>query len=151
MTLPKPPDKIIARACGRGWTNDDIATLRGMWNSPAWRIKEIACHFGVKSGSMGAMRTRRALGLGIRPNCKGPRGKIPIPLHAHPLVRFIVRRMNADLMTFEDVERRSGVDASTVHHWRDSNPRIHNLEAVLNVLGYRLKIVPLAQEEEQAA
>jgi len=144
-------DAPVVRACGRWWTNEDLANLREMWNSPRWFGKQIAERYGVKVESLRSIKARKKLGLGCRPPLMGRRFQLDIPKHCHPFVRFIFRRMNSDNVTFRQLGKRSGVDASTIHQWDNMNPRIHNIEAVLNALGYCLKIVPLEDEKEDAA
>lgn len=58
----------------------------------------------------------------------------------HPFVRFIWRKMNEELWGQEDLAKRAGVASSTMRKWRsgERNPRISELEAVINTLGYRL-------------
>lgn len=67
---------------------------------------------------------------------------IPEGRGVHPFVRWIWRRVNADNWSQEDLADRSGVSASAMRKWRigQRNPRISELEAVINALGYRLVI-----------
>lgn len=60
----------------------------------------------------------------------------------HPFVRWIWKRMNLDEWTQEDLAKRSGVSASAMRKWRrgERNPRISELEAVINTMGFRLVI-----------
>ena len=60
----------------------------------------------------------------------------------HPLIRWIWRKMNEDLWDQETLEKRSGVSASCMRKWRrgERNPRIQELEAVINALGYDLVV-----------
>jgi hypothetical protein len=70
------------------------------------------------------------------------RGKVPIPAHAHPLVRKLVELANADMTTMNEVAIRAGLRPETVSNWRYRNsPRIADLEAAFNALGYEIHVV----------
>jgi hypothetical protein len=70
------------------------------------------------------------------------RGKIPIPDHAHPLVRRLIELANQDQTTMGEVAVRAGLQPKTVCNWRYRNsPRIGDYEAAVNALGYEIKIV----------
>ena len=60
----------------------------------------------------------------------------------HPFIRFIWRKMNEELWSQEDLAKRAGVTSSAMRKWRrgERNPRISELEAVINALGYNLII-----------
>lgn len=60
----------------------------------------------------------------------------------HPFIRFIFRKINEDLWNQEDLAKKSGVSSSAMRKWRNGarNPRIGELEAVINALGYNLVI-----------
>lgn len=71
------------------------------------------------------------------------RGKHPVPAHAHPLVRTLIEELNQQNRLLGEVARRAGVRASTVSTWRYNRlPRLDLLEALLNVLGLELVILP---------
>lgn len=59
---------------------------------------------------------------------------------AHPFVRWIWAEINRQKCSQHDVCARSGVSASAMRKWRlnSRNPRITELEAVVNALGYRI-------------
>ncbi len=70
------------------------------------------------------------------------RGKLPIPEHAHPLVRQLFREMNAQCTTIREVAERATFRAGTISDWRYCRePTLCNFVAALNVLGLDLKIV----------
>jgi len=70
------------------------------------------------------------------------RGKLPIPQHAHPLVRRLFEIMNQQMVCMTDVAPRAGFRRRTLAEWgARRNPTITNFEAVLNALGYELRIV----------
>ena len=67
---------------------------------------------------------------------------IPNGKGIHPFVRWVWRRINADNWSQEDLAQKAGVTSSAMRKWRrgERNPRISELEAVINALGYRLLI-----------
>lgn len=70
------------------------------------------------------------------------RGKLPIPKHAHPLVRRLFEEANRQQTTLTEISARAGLRRGTVSLWgRRQNPRIDQLDAALNVLGLRLAVV----------
>jgi hypothetical protein len=70
------------------------------------------------------------------------RGKLPVPVHAHPLVRKLFEEMNAQQTTISEVVDRAGLRRGTVSDWRyRREPTVSNLVAALNVLDLDLKIV----------
>lgn len=66
----------------------------------------------------------------------------------HPLVRWIWQQINDQRASQEDVAERSGVSSSTIRKWRDGvrSPRLVELESVVNVLGYQLKVQLKAED-----
>lgn len=69
------------------------------------------------------------------------RGKLPIPQHAHPLVRRLFSEMNRQMTTLTEVAARSGYPRATISEWRyRHNPRICDLDAAFNVLGLELTV-----------
>jgi len=74
------------------------------------------------------------------------RGKIPIPPHAHPLVRRLIELANNEKASIQEIAERSGLQARTISNWRYCcQPSLANYEAALNALGYELKIVERRQ------
>lgn len=60
---------------------------------------------------------------------------------AHPLVKLIFRKINEEQFTLLDLAARSGVDRNTIVSWKKNrNPSLANIEAVLNVIGLKLKV-----------
>ena len=73
-----------------------------------------------------------------------PKGSIPSPINNNPLIKRLVDLMNETEIDSYEVCRQAGVSTASIHAWRTkSHPNITNLEAVLNVLGYKLAIVRL--------
>jgi transcriptional regulator with XRE-family HTH domain len=53
--------------------------------------------------------------------------------------------MNAQCTSQEDVADRSGVSSSAMRKWRNGSrvPNLLDLDAALQVLGYRIGVVPI--------
>lgn len=69
------------------------------------------------------------------------RGKIPIPPHAHPLVRQFIEIANDQQTTMCEIAERVGIRDRTVSNWRyRAVPQLALFEAALNVLDYELVI-----------
>ena len=68
---------------------------------------------------------------------------IPEGRGVHPIIRWLWKRINLDEWDQETLARRSGVSSSAMRKWRrgERNPRISELEAVINTLGYKIVIV----------
>lgn len=76
------------------------------------------------------------------------RQRKPVASSTHPLVKMMTAEMARQRATLTDVAIRSGVNVKTIGHWKsgDRVPKLRDLEAVLNVLGYELKAVPQKEE-----
>lgn len=61
----------------------------------------------------------------------------------HPIVRWIWVQMNHQQASQEDVALRAGVSSSAMRKWRDGSrsPKLVELEAVVNTLGYDIKVL----------
>ncbi|RTL99751.1 hypothetical protein EJV44_04530 [Ancylobacter aquaticus] len=71
------------------------------------------------------------------------RGRLPMPRHAHPLVRQLIMEMNARQMLVSEVAAEAGFRACTISEWRYRRiPKLDLLQAALNVLGLELVILP---------
>lgn len=69
------------------------------------------------------------------------RGKLPVPLHTHPLVRRLFQELNSQNTTITEIAERAGFRRGTISDWRyRQEPRISDLDAVLNVLGLQLTV-----------
>lgn len=60
----------------------------------------------------------------------------------HPLVRWIWLEINHQHASQEDVALRSGVSSSAMRKWRQgiNSPKLADIEAVVNALGYKLEV-----------
>lgn len=68
-----------------------------------------------------------------------------------PHVREFFRLLNLTEIKVEAVAEQIPCAPSTIYDWAGgvSHPRINNLEAAFNVLGYTLTIQPLEQDNEE--
>lgn len=63
--------------------------------------------------------------------------------HAHPLVRRLLHIMNEQRASIPLVDKRAGLGRDVIRNWKTRTiPRVDNLEAAFNVLGYELTIRP---------
>ena len=59
-----------------------------------------------------------------------------------PIVRFALEEVGRQDVTWREVGRRSGIHMTVIRRWGWlTNPTLPNITAVLDVLGYELKIV----------
>ena len=63
-----------------------------------------------------------------------------------PLVKQMYDLVRADPRTNGELAQDVGINASTLCGWTRREPRLLTFEAVLNCMGYRLKIVPIEKE-----
>ena len=82
-----------------------------------------------------------------------PKAGIPWgkPLKVHPAQHKLVHELFAIMlrqhMTMKDMSARAGLDYVSVGKWKYLHtPTIANFDAALNVLGYRLAIIPVRIE-----
>lgn len=74
------------------------------------------------------------------------RGPLPIPQHAHPLVRRLVEEMNERKMGVLDLAKISGIHKDSLKEWRNrALPRLDLIDAAFGALGYEL--APRKREE----
>lgn len=105
-------------------------------SAPAACSKSAAVMFANRDRSKQSIANSRS-NLG---RCRW-RGKLPIPKHAHPLVRELFKQMNIGLVTTAEIASEAGVARAVVSDWRYRRiPRLDALEACLNVLGLRLVV-----------
>ena len=63
----------------------------------------------------------------------------------HRAIRAIATLAELRGLSLNEVSRRAGIARSLLSKWlRYESPRIDNVEAVLNALGYQLAVVPMA-------
>ena len=66
----------------------------------------------------------------------------PAIINGNPIVRFLFEEMHKQRMCQMDLSERVGLHRDTLRNWRTRySPRINDIEAALNVLGYTLKAV----------
>lgn len=67
--------------------------------------------------------------------------KLRVPATGHPLVIKLFKEMNHQQIGIMDMADRTGIARETFKGWRTRHcPRITDLEACFNVLGYRLTV-----------
>lgn len=74
---------------------------------------------------------------------KIPPKKSPVDGRAiHWIIRWVWKQMNQDEWSQEDLAARAGVASTTMRRWRrgDRSPRFSELEAVVNALGFEIKL-----------
>jgi hypothetical protein len=72
---------------------------------------------------------------------------LSVPQHAHPLVRRLFQEMNHQRIGMTDMAERVGMSRFTINGWRTRHcPRIVELEACYNVLGYKLTLLVLKDD-----
>jgi predicted DNA-binding transcriptional regulator AlpA len=121
---------------------------------PKHTAREIADATGLSEPQI--YRRVRKLGLPKYPNTGRcyeatyfkPMGKRQIGKNLHPYVRHIISVMDQRKISIRYIEEHAGVGAKTLWRWiaglRD--PRLQDIEAVLNVLGYKLPTQPEPKE-----
>jgi DNA-binding phage protein len=73
--------------------------------------------------------------------------RMPIPQHAHPLVRRLYAEMNSQRIGVTDMAERTGIARNTFKGWRTRHcPRVAELEACYNVLGMKLTVKVVEDE-----
>lgn len=66
----------------------------------------------------------------------------PAIINGNPVVRFLFEEMHKQQICQMDLSERVGLHRDTLRNWRTRyTPRVNDLEAALNVLGYTLKAV----------
>lgn len=90
------------------------------------------------------------------------RSKVPAPRERmrppadnkfiHPFVRWIWTEMNYQRASQEDIAARSGVSSSAMRKWHQgiNSPKLMDIEAVVNALGYDLAIKPRRDDDALA-
>lgn len=72
---------------------------------------------------------------------------MPIPQHAHPLVRRLYAEMNSQRIGVTDMAERTGIARNAINDWKDrSNPQVQNLDACFAALGLQLTVKVVRDE-----
>lgn len=81
----------------------------------------------------------------------GGRRLAPIPSNVHSLLRWIWEEITRQRVSAASVARRAGYNPKTLRSWwrGDTAPTLHDVEAVVNALGYDMVIMtfPAIPEE----
>lgn len=68
--------------------------------------------------------------------------------NGHPAVQFLFAQMFKQRMTQADLADRTGFAYDTLKHWRlYTMPRVNDLDAALNAMGYRITVVKVKNDE----
>lgn len=69
---------------------------------------------------------------------------LPVIAGHHPLMVFLDEQLQAQRLSAATAATKAGMSINIVSQWRrGTSPSIGNFDAVLNVLGYKLAVVPL--------
>jgi hypothetical protein len=157
MTARKNEGKV--KAAGRWWTREEVFNFQRDWNDPLLTRREVCRIHGIRHvESVRWPTARRILGIAGEPRRKGgghyAAVKLTVPKHAHPFVRKLIAEIIAQERTCLDVAKEAGLSRASFYKWRRVIPRLDNIEAALNTIGYKLIIVPMdadTQSLEQKA
>lgn len=148
-TIRKVVERLERRAAADQKVRDVHARLLTLFNEGVQAeqaAKIIRREFNHHLSEMGVrsawwkMGLRRARDASLKDRW---RGKLPIPAHAHPLVREFFGHLNREMTTMQEVSERAGLQRMTISGWgRDRTPNIVTFEAALNVLDLELCIRP---------
>ncbi len=76
-------------------------------------------------------------------------GKLTIPQHAPKLVQQLFEIMNRDKVMLTEVCGKAGIRRATASNWRyKSVPLITGFDAMLNAMGYELRILPMREPKQ---
>lgn len=65
-----------------------------------------------------------------------------VPTKGNPLLIQVFTEMRRRNMSIVEMSRRSGVSETTIRRWLERrSPRLHNLQAVVNTLGWEIVLV----------
>lgn len=143
------------RVANRIWDEDALRAIRAAWLDNAYSIPEIEQRFELKNKALTRPNVRQALGLqqrkmGAKLGSMGrPVHKRPKEFnHCHPLVRrmYLLAIKRQEKLT--ELANSAGLNPHTISNWRRQMPKIDTLDAVLNVMGYRLAIERIGDEED---
>ena len=68
--------------------------------------------------------------------------------NSSPFLRFLFAEMDAQGITDKELAKRTGVCDATIRGWRTrTTPRLMDMEAALNAIGFELKISVLAKKD----
>lgn len=73
------------------------------------------------------------------------KGRMPIVSGQHPAVVFLDQHILEGRLVARKVSEKAGLGPGAISNWRTlgTSPSVGNLEAALNVVGYKLAVVPL--------
>ena len=73
----------------------------------------------------------------------------PTIINGNPVVRFLFEEMHRQRCCQMDLSEKVGLHRDTLRKWRTKyTPRINDMEAALNALGYTLKVARLKDKSD---
>ncbi len=124
----------------RKWTDAETETLLRLARERRTG-REIAAALGRKPGSVW-QKMQRIRQSGRPCRLANQRGLRDIDRKSmHPIVRKILGAALTGGHSFKTLGRQSGVSWGTIRGWSKSSPKIENVEAVANALGFKLVLV----------
>jgi hypothetical protein len=74
----------------------------------------------------------------------------PPIVNGNPVIKFLFEEMYKQQVCHTDMALRAGFHRDTIRNWRIRNtPRVNDLEAALNYLGYTLKPVKMRSKSDE--
>lgn len=129
-----------------------------------WSIADLAKAYGLRPGTLysrifiSGMSVEDAVTKKVRSHLKEQKGRPKVGLasktcvrNTHWAIRKLFRIINMEKVPISVLSKRAGVEQETIRSWRKAskgNPGLMNIEACLNTLGYKFKIVPMGVDDE---
>lgn len=136
--------KRLGQPTAPNWSKLEDATLRDNACNGYAALAEV-----LPARTLFAIKNRaHKLGVPVKARSRAGgaprwRGRLPIPVHAQPLVRRFYREMNREKTLIQEIADRCGVAYDTISDWRYRRvPRLDNFIAALNALDLDLAIIP---------
>ena len=139
------------------WTVDRDLALAG-----AWRDGQVMSVIAHRLGTSISILYRRVHKLGLAPRHLAPlprtRWRRPplylprVPTKGPPLIILLFRLMRQQQWSIPGTARRVGLNDSTLREWRrnEGDPKLCNVVACFNSLGFELVVRPKGQKLEPA-
>ena len=70
-----------------------------------------------------------------------------IPQNVHPIVKETLELVIKSGVTREIIGEAAGLGGNTITHWHTHSPGLASVSHVLEVLGYKLKIVKIGSDD----
>lgn len=124
------------------WTPAEDATLNRLYHLGTQELRRALPGLSDKQIRGRAHRLGLHIPRMASPLDESRRGKTPIPSHAHPLVRDLIREANKQGAYLHEIAERAGLKRQTISKWRYCvNPHFIGFIAAANALGLDVKLV----------